>query len=161
MTPGPRVAPISPNADDGPLEQPNAPRLLASDVPSITGVRLKPHGTDAKLVNISTTGMLTECNSRVKVGSTVAVLFEGTFSVPSAVGRIARCEVSAMGRDGVLRYHVAIAFNQPLPPDALPMAATPATPAGGAAEHPLDAKDPIAAIAAKVSPAPAAVRNRW
>jgi len=155
MTPSPRTS--NPPPDDPQADQVNSTRLQASEVPSITGVRLKPHGADAKMVNISLTGMLTECTSRVKVGSTVAVLFEGSFAVESVVGRIVRCEVSAMGRDGVLRYHVAIAFTQPLAPEMLP--ALPQQ-SPGKAENPLDAKDPIAAIAAAAA-APASVRNRW
>ena len=148
-----------PALQDAAFEQNNASRVSAADVPSITGVRLKPHGADAKLVNISTTGMLTECRSRVKVGSTVAVLLEGTFPVTSVVGRIVRCEVAAMGRDGVLRYHVAIAFNQPLAPETLPGAAS--APALPAPINPLDAPDPISALAAFAAPAPVVVRNRW
>lgn len=149
----------NPSSADGSVEQAQAQRLTAAEVPSITGLRLKPHGAGAKLVNISASGLLTECTSRVKIGSTVAVLFEGDFPVQSIVGRIVRSEVASMGRDGVLRYHVAIAFNQPLAADVLP-ASTPA-PAASAPANPLDAPDPIAAIAASVAPAPVAVRNRW
>lgn len=157
MTPisrAPRVVPEpSPGAD---AFDPNITmRLTAADVPGIRAVRLKPHGADAKLMNISTTGMLTECTSRMKVGSAVAILFEGSFPVQSTVGRVARCEVGAMGRDGILRYHVAIAFNQPLAPEVLPGTTAPAP------INPLDARDPIAAIAAVVAQAPVAVRNRW
>ncbi len=155
MTPSPRTS--NPPPDDPLADQVNSTRVQASEVPSITGVRLKPGGADAKLVNLSLTGMLTECTNRVKVGSTVAVLFEGTFAAESVVGRIVRCEVSAMGRDGVLRYHVAIAFTQPLSPELLPQLAQPSA---AKPEHPLDAKDPIAALAA-ASSAPVAVRNRW
>jgi PilZ domain-containing protein len=159
MTSTPGAVPQPPPVDD-PFDSSNAPRLLASEVPAITGVRLKPHSAGAVLVNISTSGMLTECTSRLKVGSTVAVLFEGTFPVESVVGRIVRCEVSAMGRDSVLRYHIAIAFTQPIAADALPVSSPP--PATAAAPlNPLDARDPIAAIAARVAPAPVAARNRW
>lgn len=155
MTPSPRTS--NPPPDDPQSDPLNSTRLQASEVPSITGVRLKPHGADAKMVNISLTGMLTECTSRVKVGSTVAVLFEGSFAVESVVGRIVRCEVSAMGRDGVLRYHVAIAFTQPLAPEMLPGLAQQAP---GKAEHPPDRKDPIAAAGSAAAPS-APVRNRW
>lgn len=155
MTPSPRTS--NPPPDDSQADQVNSTRLSASEVPAITGVRLKPHGADAKMVNISLTGMLTECTARVKVGSTTAVLFEGTFAVESVVGRIVRCEVSAMGRDGVLRYHVAIAFTQPLSPEMLPALAQQSA---AKTENPLDAKDPLAAIAAAAA-APVALRNRW
>src|SRR5262245_14845504 len=96
------------------FEKRSAPRRPGSHVPTITGLRLSPHGAEAKLVDISTTGLLAECTSRLKVGSSVAVLFEGGFSSAPVVGRIARCSVAAMGRDGVLRYHVGIAFNKPI-----------------------------------------------
>ena len=155
MTPSPRTS--NPSPDDPHGDQLTSTRLQASEVPAITGVRLKPHSADAKMVNISLTGMLTECTSRVKVGSTVAVLFEGSFAVESVVGRIVRCEVSAMGRDGVLRYHVAIAFTQPLSPEMFP---TLAQQSPARAENPLDAKDPIAALAAAAA-VPSHVRNRW
>ena len=134
-------------------EKRSAPRFPASQVPSITGLRLSPHGAEAKLVDISTTGLLAECTSRLKVGSSVAVLFEGQFTIPSIVGRIARCSVAAMGRDGVLRYHVGISFNKPIvldiaAPEPPPVQAT-------AAAVPVEtAAQPPALVAATV-------RNRW
>jgi hypothetical protein len=111
------------------VEHRGATRYPAPDVPSIKGLRLSPHGAEAKLVNISVTGILAECTVRLKVGSAVTVLFEGGFNPISAAGRVARCEVSAMGRDGVLRYHVGIAFNAPIeskdvPPPAAAIAQT-------------------------------------
>ena len=130
-------------------EKRSATRRPASHVPSITGLRLSPHGAEAKLVDISTTGLLAECTSRLKVGSSVAVLFEGSFSVSSAVGRIARCAVASMGRDGVLRYHVGISFNQPiaLEPEPEPVEV-------------IEAASPDSDVPASV-PVPPALRNRW
>jgi hypothetical protein len=81
-------------------------------VPSITGIRLKPHGAEATLVNISETGLLVECISRIKPGTTVIVVFEGTFSPPSVEGRVARSSVAIMHKNGGLGYHTGIAFNQ-------------------------------------------------
>jgi hypothetical protein len=135
---------------EGGNEKRSAPRVPASLVPSITGLRLSPHGAEAKLVDISTTGLLAECTSRLKVGSSVAVLFEGQFTIASIVGRIARCSVAAMGKDGVLRYHVGISFNKPIALD-VPVPAAAAVPSTTAV--PVD----VAAAA----PAPAVVRNRW
>lgn len=140
-----------------------APRVPASQVPSIKSLRLSPHGADAKLVNISTSGLLAECSSRLKVGSTVAVLFEGTFTESTVVGRIARCEVSTMGKDGVLRYFVGIDFNKPI--DLGLGAAQNPVAAGAPASQP----KPVAAkpepprprLVAVPPPAPAIVRNRW
>jgi hypothetical protein len=89
-------------------------RRPASAVPSITGLKLMPHGNEAALVNISTTGVLAESISRVSVGSAVEVGFLGTFSPKTAKGRVARCEVAVMGSDGLLRYHIAIEFDNPI-----------------------------------------------
>ena len=138
---------------DSVSEKRSAPRRPASQVPSITGLRLSPHGAEAKLVDISTTGLLAECTSRLKVGSSVAVLFEGTFSTNSIVGRIARCAVASMGRDGVLRYHVGISFNKPIHLEPEPEVAAPVVAATGSTPEP---DMPVAVPVAQV-----VVRNRW
>jgi PilZ domain len=93
-------------------ENREAPRRPASAVPAITGVRISPHGVEATLVNISESGVLTECGERLKPGSAVTVVFEGTFTPRSVEGRVARNTVSSMGKDGRLRYHVGIAFTK-------------------------------------------------
>jgi hypothetical protein len=95
-------------------ENREAPRRPAAAVPSITGVRISPHGVEATLVNISESGVLTECGERLKPGSTVTVVFEGTFTPRSVEGRVARNTVSSMGKEGRLRYHVGIAFTKPI-----------------------------------------------
>jgi hypothetical protein len=89
-------------------------RRPATSVPNITGLQLLPGGGEATLVNISPTGLLAESASRLQVGSSVKILFEGGFSPASVAGRVARCEVAAMGRDGLLRYHIAVEFDSPL-----------------------------------------------
>jgi hypothetical protein len=96
------------------VEHRAAPRVPASSVPAITGIRLSPIGADATLVNISATGVLVECGRRVQIGSAVTVQFQGTFSPASAEGRVARCAVATVGRTGDLRYHVGIAFKNPI-----------------------------------------------
>lgn len=93
------------------VEARSAPRLQASLVPSITGVRLSPHGADATLLNISASGVLVECTSRFRLGTAVTVVFDGTFSSSSVEGRVARSSVATMDKNGVLRYHIGIAFN--------------------------------------------------
>lgn len=100
------------------VEKRKAPRRQASLVPSITGIRLSPHGADATLVNISTSGVLVECSSRLQPGTSVTVVFDGTFSASPIEGRVARCSVATIGRKGVLRYHVGIAFKNPITLDA-------------------------------------------
>ena len=131
-----------------------APRIPAAQIPSITGLRLSPHGADATLVNISSSGLLAGCALRLKVGSTVSVQFEGTFMDSPVAGRIARCEVSTMGKNGMLMYHIGIDFNTPIDlGDAQP--AAPEAKRAPAAMEPLRPR-PVA-----VAPAAAAVRNRW
>ncbi len=98
--------PLSP-----PVENRAAPRSAAALVPSVTGLHLSPHGADATLVNISATGLLAECRIRLKTGSTVTVSFEGTFEPSSAAGRVVRCSVATMSKNGGLLYHVGIAFD--------------------------------------------------
>jgi PilZ domain len=136
-----------------------APRIQASEIPSITGLRLSPHGAEAKLVNISTSGLLAECALRLKVGSTVSVQFEGTFSSAAVPGRIARCEVSTM-KSGMLMYHIGIDFNAPIDlGDAQPAQAAEAKRPAASVEP----MRPRAVGPVPVAPAPAApvIRNRW
>jgi hypothetical protein len=90
------------------------PRVTPAAVPGITGVRFLPDRTEAMLVNISPSGLLVESTAKYQVGSAAAVLFEGGFSPSTATGRVVRCEVAVMGRDGVLRYHIGLEFNAPL-----------------------------------------------
>lgn len=107
------------------VEKRKAPRLEASIVPSITGIRLSPYGADATLVNISGSGVLVECSSRLQQGTSVTVVFDGTFSPSSIEGRVAHCSVATIGRKGVLRYHVGIAFKNPITLEDAPQAASP------------------------------------
>jgi len=164
-------------ADPGPESQSgeekrNAARFPASEVPSITGLRMSPHGAEATLVNISTTGLLAECAVRLKTGSTVTVQFEGTFTPATVNGRVARCSVSRVGNGGTLLYHVGLAFTDPIAlpaelerkaaaADAAAAAAVvdPPQPAASAPEE--DAASAPAASAAPAEPARLVLRNRW
>jgi hypothetical protein len=107
-------------------------------------MRISPHGVEATLVNISRSGLLAECGERLKPGSAVTVVFEGTFVPRTIEGRVARNTVSSMGKDGRLRYHVGISFSASIDLGV---------------EEPAPVKPEPAAPA----PAPAApvVRNRW
>lgn len=123
-------------------------RLQASDVPSITGVRLRPIGADATLLNISASGVLVECTSRLRLGTAVTVVFEGTFS-PSAVGGwIARSSVATVSKNGVLRYAVGIAFQNLIALDPAPETVVPASEA---------APEPLALVPSLPPPSV----NRW
>lgn len=99
------------------------PRFKAADMPYITGVRLSPLGIKAQLVDISTTGILIECGTRIQPGSSVSVTLEGETPIPTVGGRIARTTVAALDQKGSLRYHVGIAFTSPIPLKTPPAAA--------------------------------------
>ena len=133
------------------VDDATAPRLPASAVPSITGLRIKPHGADATLVNISQTGLLAECRERIQPGSNVTLAIEGTFTPQSISGRVVRNSVSSLGADGRLRYHIAIGFNQRIPlVDESPPAAEAASPEEPAASTPVEPAVPAVPL-----------RNRW
>src|SRR5438445_11664524 len=94
-----------PTPADPPVENRAARRFAAALVPSITGLRLSPHCIDARLVNISATGLLAECGMRLKVGSAVALSFEGTFTPASTAARVARCAEAAISINGARPSH--------------------------------------------------------
>jgi PilZ domain-containing protein len=129
---------------------PSSPeRRPASAVPSITAVRFMPQDTEARLINISSTGLLAESMGRMGVGTSLEVIFEGGFTPRSAMGRVARCEVAVMGTDALLRYHIAIEFDTPI---AFADEAASQTPAQ------LEPQRGAAAASAARSEKP---RNRW
>lgn len=119
-------------------ENRTARRLPASRVPSITGVRLSPHGAETTLINISAHGLLVESDRRLKPQSDVKVLFDGTFEPSSVPSRIVRCAVAGIGQDGTLRYNVGIAFTGPIELDeaSAPVARRPEAPRPGPAPAP-------------------------
>jgi hypothetical protein len=171
MASGGNVA-IFPNArkeqeasvEAGPDEKRNAPRIPAAEIPAITGLRISPHGAEAALVNISTTGLLADCGVRLKPGSTVTIQFEGQFPQAPVPGRVVRCSVARVTNAGGLRYHVAVAFAAAirLPIEAPP--APPVVPPSLMMTH--TAPPPPAAAAASAPAVPAEpkrplIRNRW
>jgi hypothetical protein len=179
-------SPIAPEAT-AQDELRSATRYPAAAVPAITGLRISPHGVEATLVNISESGVLAECGERLKPGSPVTVVFEGSFVPRSMEGRVARNSVSSMGRDGRLRYHVGIAFARtidlgiapPPPPEPTPQTPEPEPAAASAVvtpptQIPDTASTPVAVTGAPPAPPdtsiefevalPAVdeiVRNRW
>ena len=98
---------LSPTQDRN--EHRGATRRPASAVPSITGIRFVAYG-EAKLVNISTSGLLAECGERIKPGSLVTIVFEGSFVPRTIDAQVTRNCVAFMGAGGGLRYHVGLAF---------------------------------------------------
>ena len=95
-------------------EQRSAQRIPADRFPSIQGVRLSPNEVVSTLVNISTSGVLVECTSKPRPGSSVTVHFIGSFTPATVRGRVARTIVASLGKDGVLHYLVGVAFDEPI-----------------------------------------------
>jgi hypothetical protein len=122
-------------------------------MPSITGLSLSPHGVDAALVNISTTGLLAECGTRLKTGDPVKVVFGGSFTVPTVQGRVVRACVASMSSGGI-RYHVGICFNT-----AVALEGEVAAPAPKTETAPAVAV--VAAASAAAATEPPVLVNRW
>ena len=136
-----------------------AVRRPAAEVPSITGLRISPHGLEAMLVNISANGLLAECDEALKPGSQVSVTFEGGFLPSSAEGRVVRTAVASIAPTGRLRYHVGIWFKERI---ALPDKATSEEVRSRRLER--AAPQSAAHAASDVLPPPTArpvARNRW
>jgi hypothetical protein len=115
-------------------------------MPSITGLRISPHGAEATLINISTSGLLAECGERLQPGSSITVIVEGGFTPQSIAGRVARNSVSSMAPNGRLRYHVGICFNAPI----------------DLGEEPVTEPSAVEpAVHASPLPAAVVIRNRW
>jgi hypothetical protein len=108
-------------------------------------MRLTPIGGEASLLNISYSGLLARCASRVAPGMAVKITFEGGFTPSTIDGRVARCEVAGIARNGAIQYNIGVAFNQTitLPEDE--------------ETAPVDAP----AAVAPASPTQTALRNRW
>ena len=123
-------------------------------MPSITGVRLKPFGADATLLNLSASGVLVECLKRLRLGTAVTVVFDGTFPTSTIEGQVARSSVANVGQNGVLRYHVGIAFRNPMALEAALEKLTPVT-----AAAPVENEAKAAPVAPSAAPVP--LVNRW
>jgi hypothetical protein len=164
------VSPVAAAAPEATVtvEGRSAPRLPASAVPGIKGVRLSPHGTEATLMNISASGILVECVSRLRLGTAVTTVFDGTFSPATIEGRVARSSVANVSKKGVLQYHIGIAFNKPIVLEAAPVAAAirqPEAPAApetpGAPGAPAPGTPGTTAQAPEAAPVLPILSNRW
>jgi PilZ domain len=97
-----------------------AERLAPSSVPGINGIHLSPGGGEAHLVNISTSGVLVRCATRLLPGTAVTVVFDGGFKPSSVKGKVVRCLVADIAGSGGLSYHIGIHFK-----DAIDLPVTP------------------------------------
>jgi len=110
----PPAVTAAPRAEaDAEVDARSAARRPASEIQSITGVRLSPLGVNARLLNISASGVLVESANRIRLATSVTVIFDGTFTPASVEGRVARSSVASISKSGVLQYHIGIAFNDP------------------------------------------------
>jgi CheY-like chemotaxis protein len=90
--------------------RPRAERRECGDVPWLSTVRL-PWGVDARVLNISNTGMLLESGSRVVTGSVVELDLRGPEWTIAVQARFVRSEVASVKSLGV-KYHVAAEFKR-------------------------------------------------
>lgn len=105
---------------DAVRETRKAPRRDASLVPTITALRLSPHGAAARLVNISTSGALVETAARIQPGCSLTLQFEGGFAPAAVESRVARSTIVAVGPEGKLHYQIGVAFKVPITLEELP-----------------------------------------
>jgi len=90
-----------------------AARRPAEECPWITGLRLSSGG-EATLINISWSGLMARCAKRLAPGVPVTVTVAGTFTPSVIKGRVARCEVGGIGKNGAIHYKIGIAFDEPI-----------------------------------------------
>ena len=89
------------------------PRYTRDAIPAIAGIRLSP-GDEAQLVNISASGILVESATRYAPGVTLTIHFDGSFPTRQIRGRVVRCQVSAITRQGALQYQTGLVFEKRL-----------------------------------------------
>jgi hypothetical protein len=89
-----------------------ARRRTAADLPGLWAIRL-PLGPDAKVVDISSTGVLVETVSKITPGSTLDLQLVGQDINLRVPARAVRSEVASVDRLGV-RYRAAAAFSHEL-----------------------------------------------
>jgi hypothetical protein len=88
-----------------------APRLEAAEAGLSRDVKLSPGGA-AELLNVSETGLLVEGKTRLSTGAKVLVTLNGR-EQKRLTGRVVRCQVCAIHRDGTMTYQTALALDQP------------------------------------------------
>jgi hypothetical protein len=94
------------------VPSPRAQRRDPADVPSVTMVRF-PWGLEARLLNISRTGLLFESGTRIPPDSCEQLTLVGPgteIQVPSCFVRSEVAVVSGLG----VKYHIAVMFAVPL-----------------------------------------------
>ena len=88
-----------------------APRMEAAEAGLNREVKLSPGGA-AELLNVSETGLLVEGKTRLSTGAKVLITLNGR-DTKRLTGRVVRCQVCAIHRDGTMTYQTALALDQP------------------------------------------------
>lgn len=128
-----------------------APRLDAGEAGFNKEVKLSPGGA-AELLNVSESGLLVESKTRLSTGAKVLITLTGR-EPKRLAGRVVRCQVCAIHRDGTMTYQTALALDQPAGLEYIAVESAAVTAAAGDAEAP---REPVPVA----SPAPRLV-NQW
>ena len=88
-----------------------APRVDATEAGFNKEVKLSPGGA-AELLNVSESGLLVESKTRLSTGAKVLITLTGR-EPKRLAGRVVRCQVCAIHRDGTMTYQTALALDQP------------------------------------------------
>jgi hypothetical protein len=98
-------------AAEAPAEGRRAPRVDAGEAGFSKEVKLSPGGV-AELLNVSDSGLLVESKTRLSTGAKVLITLNGR-QPKRLTGRVVRCQVCAIHRDGTMTYQTALALDQP------------------------------------------------
>lgn len=93
-----------------------AKRIPAAELPWIKGITVAKVG-NAGLINLSSSGALVYCRTRLVPSQAVVLQIIGAGSRFRLKGHVVRCEVSAVRKGSTLDYRAAIAFD----PDPCPL----------------------------------------
>jgi PilZ domain len=128
-----------------------APRLDAGEAGLNKEVKLSPGGV-AELLNVSESGLLVESKQRLSTGAKVLITLTGR-EPKRLTGRVVRCQVCAIHRDGTMTYQTALALDQPA---GLEQTIAESTAAAAAVSEPEAPREPVPVV----TPAPRLV-NQW
>ena len=92
-----------------------AARHSPEDVPWIRAVKLSRE--EARVINVSSGGILIECHARLALGTCAVLQIVGPANRVNIKGHVLRCEVISVASANGLLYRVAIAFD----PDPCPL----------------------------------------
>jgi len=126
------------------------PRKPSRECPWLVDARLRS-GTEVRVVDISNGGLLLESNSQILPGASVELFLVTRDQRWLVKGRILRSQVARVVSEDGVRYHAALAFNEPLailhdsPGEPVPQAVA------------TDLRPPLGRVRAFAVPAPASV----